>query len=69
MTDVTQVCGFCCTRLPLAELGPVCDGYQCRDYHACQARAAALMLYPLDERDLEAGLAAHEAMAGAVTRR
>jgi hypothetical protein len=66
MDSLTRTCGYCCSRRPLAELGQVGTGFQCLDWNACRQRAADAMLYPLDERQLEQGLAARETAAGAV---
>lgn len=66
--QVTRVCVYCCSRRPLAELGQVGTGFRCLDNAACQQRAADAMLYPLDERRLELGIAARETAAGAVRR-
>jgi hypothetical protein len=53
MDEETRVCTYCMTRQPLSALVPVADSRQCRDFDACTERAAAALLYPVDERALE----------------
>lgn len=61
---VTRVCSFCCTRLPVSELGPSADSLQCLDQDACTQRAQERGLYPVTEHDPL--LAAFEARQGAL---
>ena len=55
--------------MPLAELDQVAPMMlTCRDAEACAQRAAASGFYPLDESQLEEGLAIWEVQQGAIRR-